>query len=85
MLQDFLVYKERNDKLIEEREILHQNWIECERALALKTPVREAEFALDDSSALELYDCLLPLIKEHRRFEIPRNNKKFSRIDYVAI
>ena len=30
----------------------------------------EAVFALDERSALSLYDCLVPMLKEHRRFKI---------------
>ena len=31
-----------------------------EERLALKTPVLEAEFAIDDQTPLVLYDCLVP-------------------------
>ena len=41
-----------------------------EQCVALKTPVMEAEFALDERSQLSLYDCLVPTLKEHRRFKI---------------
>ena len=39
-------------------------------ALALKTPVNEAEYAIDDRTALSLYDCLIPKIKEHIKFKV---------------
>lgn len=64
--------------------MLYRKWLSCEQALAMKAPVREAEFALDDASALSLYDCLTPLIKEHRRFklDIGKIRKIYSRADY---
>ena len=30
----------------------------------------EAEFAHDDRSPLSLYDCLIPQLREHRKFHI---------------
>ena len=81
VLSSFINLKNKSEKMIEERDELHQKWIYCERALALKTPVREAEFALDDQSALSLYDCLVPMLKRHRRFRIAENTK-FSIPDY---
>ena len=56
--------------LSKEREKLLSNWLIFERAYALKTPVMEAEFAHDERSALSLYDCLIPRIREHRRLKI---------------
>lgn len=44
-----------------------------EQYCALKSPMMEAELALDDKSALSLYDCLIPKIKEHRRFAITKD------------
>ena len=38
--------------------------------VALKTPCMQAEHAIDDGSALSLYDCLIPKIREHRRFKV---------------
>ena len=32
--------------------------------------MNEAEFSLDDRSPLKLYDCLLPKLKEHRKFRM---------------
>ena len=46
-----------------------------EKCYALKTPVMEAEFALDERSPLSLYDCLVPVLKEHRRFKINLQDK----------
>ena len=38
--------------------------------VSLKTPVCEAEHALEDRSPLDLYNCLIPKLKEHRRFKV---------------
>ena len=54
-----------------------------EGVLSLKTPVLEAENALDDRAPLSLYDCLLPKLKEHRRFKLMKDSK-FSIADFEA-
>ena len=41
-----------------------------ERAYAMKSPVMEAEYAHDERSALGLYDCLIPTLREHRQLMI---------------
>jgi len=46
-----------------------------EKCLAQKNPVMEAEFALDETSALSLYDCLIPTLKEHQRIKINLGDK----------
>ena len=51
--------------------------------LALKTPVTEAEYAIDERTSLSLYDCLVPRIKEHRRFRITQDSD-FSVADLKA-
>ena len=83
VLTNFMQLKNKTEKMIVERDHILKRWIYCERALALKAPVREAEFALDDQSALSLYDCLIPMLKEHRRFRIVAESK-FSIPDYEA-
>ena len=37
-----------------------------EKAYAMRTPVMEAEYSHDDRTALSLYDCLIPRLREHR-------------------
>ena len=37
-----------------------------ERCYAEKSPINEIEFAFDDRTPLQLYDCLMPRLKEHR-------------------
>ena len=54
-----------------------------EKAIALRTPVMEAEFAIDDRTSLNLYDCLIPKIREHRRFRFHKDDS-FSIADFKA-
>ena len=54
-----------------------------EKALAQRTPVMEAEHAMNDRTGLDLYDCLIPKIKEHRRFKL-LPDAKFSVADFNA-
>ena len=37
----------------------------AETVLALKTPIYEAQYGLDKSNPLKLYDCLVPQMEEH--------------------
>ena len=46
-----------------ERDQLLENWKITEILLAQKTPVFEAEYALDERTPLSLYDCLVPKLK----------------------
>ena len=46
--KEFIDFKLRNEELVVEHKFLYDNWLVCERALAMKAPVREAEFALDE-------------------------------------
>ena len=41
-----------------------------EQMVALKTPVMQAEHVIDDTTALSFYDCLIPKLREHRRFRV---------------
>ena len=52
-----------------------------EVALAQKTPVMEAEYAMDNRTALDFYDCLVPKLREHRRFRILKD-ADFSIADF---
>ena len=38
--------------------------------LALKTPCMQAEHVIDEGTALSLYDCLIPKLREHRKFKL---------------
>ena len=68
-------FKKRNDEMIKEREELWTRWNHSERALALKSPVMEAEYAFDQRTALSLYDCLIPTLREQRRLWVQRDYK----------
>ena len=47
----------------------------------MKSPTLEAEHAIDDATALSLYDCLVPQIKELRRFKVTKDSE-FSVADF---
>ena len=54
-----------------------------EVALAQKTPVMEAEHAIDDTNPLSAFECLIPKLKEHRRFKLQKDDV-FSIADFKA-
>ena len=54
-----------------------------EMALAQKTPVMEAENAIDEKNPLSAFDCIVPKLKEHRRFRILKDDV-FSIADFKA-
>ena len=56
---------------------------QLETIVAMKTPVMEAEYAIDDCTAMSLYDCLIPKLREHRRFHFCKEDK-FSVEDLKA-
>ena len=81
LVKQFLNYKYRSQKILTENAKLKKEIAYLELAYVQKTPVMEAEFALDERSALSLYDCLTPTLKEHRRFKINIEDK-FSINDF---
>ena len=54
-----------------------------EMALAQKTPVMQAEYAIDDTNPLSAFECLIPKLKEHRRFKFKKDDA-FSIADFKA-
>lgn len=54
-----------------------------ETLVAMKTPVMEAEHVLDERNRLSFYDCLIPMLKEHRRFKLLPDSE-FSLADFRA-
>ena len=54
-----------------------------EMALAQKTPVMQAEHAIDDTNPLSAFECLIPKLKEHRRFKFKKDDA-FSIADFKA-
>lgn len=53
-----------------DRETLLSHWLMFEKAYAMRSPTMEAEYAHDDRTALSLYDCLIPKLREHRLLKI---------------
>ena len=73
IVQQFKDFKARTAKHLAYAEEQKEYIANLERHLALKTPVMEAEFALDETSAISFYDCLIPKLKEQRRFLLPKH------------
>lgn len=55
-----------------------------ELAYAQKAPTMQAEHAIDDrTGALGLYDCIIPALKEHRKYRF-KKDEPFSIEDFKA-
>ena len=74
VIEQFLNFKERTLARVAENKDLWAVIEKLETKLAQKTPVLEAEYAIDDQTSLSLYDCLVPKLKEHRRFRIQKDD-----------
>ena len=84
VVDQFIEFKQRTDDQLAQKDGLKQ-WIAyLEEVVALKTPVMEAEYALDERTTLSLYDCLIPQLKEHRRFKLISDDHRFSINDVRA-
>jgi len=83
LVQQFMDYKERTNFVLREKDWRVSQLKLLETALAQKSPVLEAENAIEESSVLVLYDCLVPKIREHRRFKITKDSA-FSIADFKA-
>ena len=84
ILQQFLDWKERTYWKIRQADRQAARLGELENRLSSKTPVLEAENAVDDRTALSMYDCLIPRLKEHRRFKIFKDSI-MTTADFQAI
>ena len=62
---------------------MHKYVAKLEERLAMRSPTLEAEHAIDDRTALTLYDCLMPQLREHRKFRIAKD-AQFSIEDFNA-
>ena len=82
-MKQFVEFKQRTTEKLKQADIVLQNAHLLEGILALKTPVLEAENAIDDRTPLSLYDCLIPKLKEHRRFKLMKDSE-FSIADFNA-
>lgn len=49
---------------------MHDLWRHSEQAAIQKSHVNEAEYAIDDRTALSLFDCIVPRLREHTIFKI---------------
>lgn len=83
VIRQFIEYKERSEQQLQEAEAKVQCIPLLEQLVAQKTPVMEAEYAIDDRSPLNLYNCLVPKLKELRRFKLGAD-EKFSIEDFRA-
>ena len=83
MVDQFLKFKERTEGGIQKAEQRNKAVTMLENLICLKSPCMEAEYAIDDRTSLSLYDCLLPKLKEHRRFRIQKD-AVFSVSDFKA-
>ena len=83
LLTSVIEARSRNEQYIAEREHCRNNWSIIERAYAMKSPIMEAEYALDERTPLSLYNCMIPMLKEHRRLYIGEKFK-FSMEDFAA-
>ena len=82
-VKQFLDFKTRTDFLLEQARKRGEDMKCLEQALSLRTPVMEAEHALDDRTAIDLYNCLIPKLKEHRKFRFNKD-ERFSIADMKA-
>ena len=74
-------FKDRTDAKFKAADKAILSIANLELSLASKTPVMEAEHALDERTPLSLFDCLVPQIKENRRFRIQKTDT-FSIADF---
>ena len=73
LVSQFVGFKERTEEKMKKADQAIKEMSMLEVALAQKTPVMEAEFAMDDRTSLNLFDCLVPKLREHRRFRIQKD------------
>ena len=70
ILKQFIDYHEFAESMIKERNYLFDKWRMFEHAYCITTPALEAEYAHDERTALSLYDCLIPRLREHRMLRV---------------
>lgn len=51
-----------------------------ELALANKSPVNEAEYAFDGRTPLQLYDCMIPKLKEYQKYRVCEGTKYLTNL-----
>ena len=80
-INQFLDFKERTDKKLQWADEIGSNVAALETMIAMKTPVMEAEHVLDERNKFHFFDCLIPKLKEHRRFKLLPDSE-FSLADF---
>ena len=64
IIQQFVSFKERTEARLEQTDHLEKKFYAAEKAYAQQAPCFEASFAMHHASALRLYNCLVPKVKE---------------------
>ena len=67
VVDQYLTYKKMTRSKIHENTKLKEQVYEAESLNALKFPLYEAYYAIDDRTALTKYDCLVPRVNGHFR------------------
>ena len=83
LIRSFIEYKDRAEKKLIGTQKMMNDVAYLEQMVALKTPCMQAEHVIGDASALSLYDCLVPKLREHRRFKVLKD-QPFSIDDFKA-
>ena len=83
LFKQFLAFKERSHTQLKHAERMHKYVTMLEERIAMRSPTLEAEHAIDDRTALTMYDCLMPQLREHRKFRITKDSQ-FSIEDFKA-
>ena len=65
IIEQFIFYKNKTQRQLDMSDMLQKKYREAVKAQCLQSPCFEASFATDNRSALKLYDCLVPKVKEH--------------------
>ena len=72
--RQFLEFKQATYEKMDKMDSYHKDMVQAELALALRNPILEAEYYLNDEQPLNLYEGLLPQLRKYCR----------SRPSYVA-
>ena len=83
VVRQFIDFKSRNDEISNERNSLLQNWRTTEMGIVHMSPVVEASHGFDINTPLQLFNCLIPQTKRHRRLIVPKE-KETVITDYEA-
>lgn len=70
IVQQFIEFKERSARELKEARKMQDHVVYLETMCALKSPCMQAEHVIDDATELTLYNCLVPKLREHRKFKL---------------